>query len=193
MREHKVNKKDNFIGGWYMDNTSICDKIIRHHELSPNKTPGIIGSNGKPIVDPKVKQSTDVIHWTDSLRREYYDHLSKAVNAYKQKYPACAAICSWRIIEDINIQHYKPNEGYHAVHCERSSGNLPNVNRLLAFMTYLNEVAVEGGTEFIHQKIITKAEKGLTLIWPADWMFMHRGIPAPNQHKYVVTGWFSLI
>ena len=58
-------------------------------------------------------------------------------------------------------------------------------------MTYLNDVTHKGETEFFHQKIKIKPEKGLTLIWPTDWTFTHRGIPSPTEEKYIVTGWFE--
>jgi len=38
-----------------------------------------------------------------------------------------------------------------------------------------------------------KPEKGLTLIWPADWTFTHRGIPSMSETKYIVTGWYNYI
>ena len=40
-------------------------------------------------------------------------------------------------------------------------------------------------------KIKVKPEKGLTLIWPADWTFTHRGVPSSTETKYIVTGWFN--
>ena len=57
-------------------------------------------------------------------------------------------------------------------------------------MTYLNDVIDRGETEFFHQKIKVKPKKGLTLIWPVDWTFYHRGIPSPTQEKYIITGWY---
>jgi hypothetical protein len=41
-------------------------------------------------------------------------------------------------------------------------------------MTYLNDVDDGGGTEFFHQRLVVQPRKGLTLVWPADWTFMHR-------------------
>jgi hypothetical protein len=58
-------------------------------------------------------------------------------------------------------------------------------------MTYLNDVTDAGETEFFYQKIKMKPEKGLTLIWPADWTFTHRGIASPTQEKTIITGWFN--
>ena len=36
-----------------------------------------------------------------------------------------------------------------------------------------------------------QAKKGLTLVWPSDWTFMHRGVPSPTQEKRIMTGWFN--
>ena len=60
-------------------------------------------------------------------------------------------------------------------------------------MTYLNDVNDAGETEFLHQNIKIKPEKGLTIIWGADWTFTHRGIPSPTEEKTIVTGWLSFI
>jgi hypothetical protein len=54
-------------------------------------------------------------------------------------------------------------------------------------------VTDQGETEFYHQNIKIKPEKGLTIIWPADWTFTHRGLPSLTQEKFVVTGWFSYV
>lgn len=60
----------------------------------------------------------------------------------------------------------------------------------MVFMTYLNNVK-DGGTEFLNQKLKTKAEKGLTLLWPSDWTHTHRGIITESQDKYILTGWLN--
>lgn len=58
-------------------------------------------------------------------------------------------------------------------------------------MTYLNDVTDEGGTQFLHQNVTVQPRKGLTVVWPADWTFFHRGIPSPTQEKRIITGWFN--
>ena len=60
-------------------------------------------------------------------------------------------------------------------------------------MTYLNDVTDDGETEFYYQKIKVKPQKGLTLIWPADWTHTHRGNTSKTQDKYIITGWYSFI
>ena len=58
-------------------------------------------------------------------------------------------------------------------------------------MTYLNDVD-DGGTEFLYQNLITPAEKGLTLIWPAGFTHTHRGVVSQTKTKYIATGWYSI-
>ena len=58
-------------------------------------------------------------------------------------------------------------------------------------MTYLNDVTDCGETEWYYQKLKIKPKKGLTVLWPTDWTYTHRGIASPSQLKYIITGWYS--
>ena len=40
------------------------------------------------------------------------------------------------------------------------------------------------------QKLKTEAECGLTLIWPSDWTYTHRGVVSNSHTKYIITGWY---
>jgi len=95
----------------------------------------------------------------------------------------------WALRSGIKVQRYDPGRFYHNWHCE-NDGDPAVVTRHLVYMTYLNDIEEGGGTEFFHQSLQIKPEKGLTLIWPADWTHTHRGICAPNEYKYIITGWF---
>ncbi len=87
-----------------------------------------------------------------------------------------------------NMQKYEPGEGFYAWHSERST-NPQNLNRVLAWMIYLNDLE-QGGTEFQHQNHIEEAEAGKLLIWPSDWTHSHRGIVSESKTKYILTGWY---
>jgi hypothetical protein len=186
MREHSINQLNNFMGGWYLEDTSICDQLIEYHKTSPNKTKGHTSKG----VNLSVKDSTDVIV-ENPLASRYVDSLMLAANQYKLKYPWCDAFAPWSIVQKFSVQHYAPNGGYFGWHTERSNTNPNVITRHLVFMTYLNDVSDDGETEFYHQQIKVKPEKGLTLIWPSDWTFVHRGITSPTQEKYIITGWFN--
>ena len=125
--------------------------------------------------------------------QKYLDALSRVLGGYIEKYPWCSeGQQQWRIQESFNIQMYKPKEGYTAWHCERPTATIPVICRHLVFMTYLNDLKDEGGeTEWYHQKLKIRPEKGLTIIWPVDWPFTHRGIPSMTETKYITTGWYS--
>jgi hypothetical protein len=197
MKEHRLNIFDNFIHGVYFDDNSICDKIIDYHSAG-HQFEGVVGDCSKDdyssIIDKTAKDSIEVVLNNNmKLYIEYFNQLSQCINHYTNKYQYADAYEPWAVIEQTNIKKYNPEAGYHRYHTERCSAIPPNSTRHLVFMTYLNDVTDEGETEFYYQKLKVKPEKGLTIIWPADWTFTHRGIPSKTQTKYIVTGWYSYI
>ena len=179
---------EEFIFQDYLSDISICDKLIDYFQSSPQHEGLSAGG-----VNKELKNSTDVALEPGTLSKEYISLLQEKVEKYSDKFPFCTNSDRWEIVSTIQIQRYLPNEGYYAWHTERNVGYQPMCSRHLVFMTYLNDVIDGGGTEFYHQKLITKAKKGLTLIWPTDWTFMHRGEVSPTQTKYIITGWFNYI
>ena len=57
LREHNLNRKNNFIEGYYISDLSICDDLINLFKASKNKKLGW-SRNG---VDKTVKDSLDLI------------------------------------------------------------------------------------------------------------------------------------
>jgi hypothetical protein len=199
MIEHDVNKLDNFISGWYID-PIVCDDIIDFFKNTETKIQGMVGTNkegikeGVKVVDKSKKDCIECSFIGDyDLSDRYYKELQKCVNLYVSKYTFANDTSIWRIIQNPNIQHYNPNSAFFIWHTERSFYFEPNVSRHLVFTTYLNDVTDAGQTEFYYQKLKVKPEKGLTIIWPTDWTFTHRGVPSPSQEKYILTGWFNFV
>jgi len=187
---------ENFIGQWYIDDLLLCDKIINYHKICLNKKPGLSYDSCTKLdsVNTNIKDSSDVKISIDSdIALLYSIQLKKIINNYIERFPYCTWGTDWGLLEEINIQHYLPGGGYKTWHCERSSSVYPKTARHLVFMTYLNDVVDGGETEFLHQKIKVKPVKGLTLIWPADWTYTHRGIPSATSEKYIITGWLSFL
>ncbi len=193
MKAHSINEVKNFIGGWYIDK-SVCDKLIDYFEQHPDKTAGSCGSKGNvSLVQKEIKDSTDLEitpYSSSALIQEYISELGKVLDEYKKVYPYCSETQeAWGLVSTFQIQRYLPKQGFHSIHCERF-GYGQSLNRFLVFATYLNDVNEGGETEFIHQKLKIKAEKGLTTIFPVEWTHTHKGIPAPKEKKYIVTGWY---
>jgi len=183
LKQYYTNWKTNFIGGWHIDSL-LCDSMVG--EIKRLSSGNILShSRGYSLVS-----STDI---DPAILISYKIQLSQVINQYTTLYPhSKETIANWRLNPLFNLQHYAPGHSYSVYHCE-NNGMGPFKNRHLAFMTYLNTVTDGGETEFLHQKLKVKPEKGLTLVWPAHWTHIHRGLPAPNQEKYVTTGWFDYI
>jgi hypothetical protein len=193
METHKINSLNDFIKGWYINKT-ICNELINVFEKSKSlHKPGAV--SGGVLKD--VKKSTDLILSLkelseNKLYKSYLYNLMKVIKEYVTLFPQLETnVDKWGITENVNMQRYCPSEGFYKYHCERSAFSA--VNRLLVFMTYLNDVKNGGETEWLYQKLKIKPKKGLTVIWPADWMYTHRGIPSKKETKYIITGWFSFI
>lgn len=180
--------KENFLFTDFLEDLSICDDIIEYFNTTEKKGPGQCGIGQ---VHTETKISTDAsLRYNLELQDRYLIQLRKVTNKYLEKYPFANFYAPFAPEIGINIQHYKPGEGYYDWHTERTGTNPPVTFRHLVFMTYLNDVEDGGETEYFHQEIKLKPKKGLTAIWPADWTYTHRGIPSPTQEKYIVTGWY---
>jgi hypothetical protein len=187
---------NDFIHSEYIKDLSLCDDIINFHKNSDKKCQGVmLGPNGAPTIMKEIKESTDVRLNDDAeLFFRYISlNLKPVLKSYVDKFPWCAAFSKFGMKNSTTIQHYKPSEAYHAWHTERFTSQEPAASRHLVFMTYLNDVDDGGETEFFHQQLKVVPRKGLTLIWPADWTYVHRGIPSPTQEKYIVTGWYNFV
>lgn len=190
---HLIHKQthnyNGFIKGWYMNNTDLCDKIIDWFEhYVENEDQDTIGRN------TGYKESTDILlDRNQELYAEYQTELRSITDCYFELFPTANSYDPFGIVDGTNVQRYYPSQGFHSWHTERSNARLPNSTRHLVFMTYLNNISDAGETEFKHQDLKVKPEKGLTVIWPADWTYTHRGIPSQTETKYITTGWYNYV
>lgn len=184
-----------FIYTGYLPDKTVCDRLIKAHKQSKNKHAGLIGGRGGELVVNKIhKDSTDIqLDFRDPLALDYVKGLQTLVVNYIDKFPFSNNYSAWAITEKMNVQHYKPGSAFNAWHSERVGREGEAAFRHLVFMTYLNDVTSGGETEFFHQKLKIKPKKGLTVIWPSDWTYTHRGLPSKTQEKYIVTGWFNFV
>jgi prolyl 4-hydroxylase len=194
MNEVDLGGEKSFIGAWVLPDLHVCDDIIRFFQQSGDKRPGVVAES---VVNKENKDSLDVIVSRENLSHptveRYLVTLMHVVQAYIDRYPTNRELGSWAITEPINIQYYRRGAGYKQWHTERTCGIEPFVKRHLVFMTYLNDVRDQGETEFFYQKIRVQPRKGLTLIWPADWTHVHRGVVSASEEKYIITGWFDFV
>lgn len=176
----------------------ICDEIIEKFSKlmeitvsSPKIWKGDSQFNGPQYKLGKLGRS-DTSLLLENFDRDLTVHYSQYLSACLQHYVEYYDPLKKEILYSPNfkLQKTSPGGGYHVWHCE--SANIETANRVLAWMTYLNDVPDgEGETEFFYQKRRIKPSKGTTLIWPAHFTHLHRGLTVLTQDKYILTGWFT--
>lgn len=185
---------ENFIGQWYLPDISICDRIINYFDSDPDVHIGGYRQGDDLIINKSIKDCYQtVLDKNIELHKEYTNDLQVCCDQYIKKFPYCNYYSPFTIVKAVNIQKYEPGQSFGSYHAERTSSSPHDATRHLVFMTYLNDVLDGGETEFYHQNLFVKPKKGLTLIWPADWTYTHRGITSATQTKYIATGWYDYV
>ena len=172
----------------------VCDKFDKDDRL----TPGRLGN--VPRVDKRTKDTTDLS--VTSLKdagwgeedKVFFDSLDKHMRMYWEdieKVKGKTPLASGTEVTDkgYQIMRYEPDGYFHWHHdfiVEKNKGA-----RIITFIWYLNNANKEGYTEFCDGTIITP-KTGKLLIFPADWMYIHRGRPPKIGRKYICTGWMYL-
>ena len=193
-----------FIQEYYLSDVGLCDKVIKwfHENKDRHGDGAIFDNNGYLSVNEKYKSSVDFtfslqdvlknnLYIGSDIIKEYASELEVFLKDYIKCFGYSNNVGPFAVKEEINIQHYKPNDGYRIFHFERC--NSSTTYRHLFFITYLNTVEDGGGTEFFYQDRVCKSVKGKTIIAPSDWTHTHRGIISPTEDKYIMTGWFSIL
>ena len=182
----------NFIGSWMIDN-SLCSELIEYYEKNQSKQIQGVTSNG---IDLETKNRRDIavnpkdIHLTGNEKlNEYFQILFECYRDYNLDWPFLSVMVDKLEIGTFNIGKYLPGQHFQKLHTERTSLN--TLHRLFAFMTYLNDVEEGGSTYFAHYDLNVRPQKGLTLIWPAEWTHAHKGNKLIRGYKYIITGWLN--
>ncbi len=180
-----------FIGSWLIEQDPLCEKLIEFFAANSDKhTKGKMAGG----LNLESKNSTDFAIRPKDLEqadhepvRDYLNCLFACYKDYLDQWPFLKTVMTNTDIGSFNIQRYLPGGHFNKVHSERTT--LETSHRVLAWMTYLNDVEDGGSTYFTHYDLEVQPRRGLTLIWPAEWTHAHRGNVLNSGEKYIVTGW----
>jgi prolyl 4-hydroxylase len=183
----------NFIGSWNLAPLDLCDEIVSYFELNVSKQ-----KKGRTIsgLNQNIKKSVDITISPNEIKlpknqvfNSYLNALFACHKDYVSQWPFLAGFLNKVEIGSFNIQRYQAGEHFQQIHSERTS--IESLHRIFAWMTYLNDVDEGGATYFSHYDLEIKPQKGLTLIWPAEWTHAHKGNVLHSGSKYIITGWMD--
>ena len=198
MKKIKLSSQESphFIGSWNILNDDLCNQIINFFQNNPQlQKKGVTSGN---TINEDVKKTTDITINPNNLKNKdydlflnYFNHLNECFLNYKEQFPFLKTFIKKISIGPFNIQKYSPGGHFSRLHSERTSIN--TLQRLFAWMTYLNDVKQEdgGSTDFDYYKIKVNPERGKTLIWPAEWTHAHYGSVLKSGEKFIITGWID--
>ena len=114
----------------------------------------------------------------------------KMLEAYSEEFPYAYRGARQLVTPEIKVQRTNPlGGGFHNFHAEVS--HWENCTRALVWTIYLNDIPKgEGETEFLYDKIRVQPKEGMGCIFPAAWIYQHRGNPVHTHSKYIATGWY---
>ena len=183
----------NFIGSWVIEPLSLCDELITYFESNIAKQQIGATGGGRNL---SVKDRMDISIAPDQLDlpgnevfKLYINSLFACYKDYLVQWPFLAEIAQNLEMGSFNLGRYQRGQHFQKMHTERA--DLGSLHRLLAWMTYLNDVDEGGETYFSHYGLNIKPRKGLTIIWPAEWTHAHKGNVLLGESKYMITGWLT--
>ena len=183
----------NFIGSWMIEPPSLCDELITYFESNIAKQQVGVSGVGRNL---SVKNRRDISIAPNQLDlpgnevfKLYINSLFTCYKDYLVQWPFLAEIAQNLEMGSFNLGRYQRGQHFQKMHTERA--DLGSLHRVLAWMTYLNDVDEGGETCFSHYGLNIKPRKGLTIIWPAEWTHAHKGNVLLGESKYMITGWLT--
>ena len=170
----------------------LCNEFVENwEEAKKNRT----------IIDPKEKNLNPLIRKDETAFvaplsstiypkppvKAYFEYLQECFKCYINRY---SIQFNGTFFNDVfKLHKVRKSEGYHKWHYER--GGSSTIDRMVAYMTYLEAPKKGGETEFLHQSLRIEPIVGRTLIWPAGFTHVHRGNPPLDGEKMYIDGWFT--
>ena len=194
----------------------ICDEMVERFELDDRANSGLAGIYGREYTGPALKVSMDLEislleDWRDMDNR-IFDILSPYISKYVKMLGEQFRYDQIDYIKDLGYQIQRTDPGgyfnWHTdYNCQPLIDQLIRHNeghplicmreRIATYILYLNdrlEYSDDDGTtefKFGEEHKFIKAEKGKLLMFPANPLYPHRGVPLQNGVKYLMTGWVT--
>lgn len=121
--------------------------------------------------------------WTEvqnKVQRAFID----AVQVYMEDILCAPDFPDKYAFEQFRIKSYNTNGDQFKDHVDVQ--DYGSARRFLVVMLYLNEVTSGGRTYFHRTKTTIDPKPGRILLFPANWMYRHAGLPPVSNNKYIL-------
>lgn len=200
----------------YINNTAICKQLCNEiinmfEEQKQNKfegmTAGGLNKNIKDTTDYIIPRKSnnnnnndDIKKWSkidkfldEELNRnvkEYIKMLQNKCNVIEENSENKFKILGTDNVStnEFMIQRYLKDKGRYIYHNDYRVDWSEKKYRVITYIFYLNTVEEGGETEFFNELRI-KPEAGKLVLFPASWLWPHRGMIPKSSNKYIITGW----
>lgn len=168
----------------------LCDELIQTFRDSPDKKPSHIHNGSAPETrQGLVVMMTDTDRYRD-LRQRLFGCWEQCIYDYGRKDPGLRVMVNGRfLLSHPRLEEVQPGQQF-VWHMDARQNFA--ATRFLTVLTYLNDVAEGGETQFAMQRISVRPLRGSVLIFPPYWTHMHRGAPPKSGVKYTA-GTYAMV
>lgn len=176
---HEFVQKNNF-------NIKHTINRISDHSLLISRDERVIGPEEMNFLD-KSEATKTYFSMNGTRFLQINSYINDMLETYISKYPSLLNIVSRGdlYLQSVHTQKTIPGQGYHLWHHDGDG------ERIMTFITYLNDDYTGGETEFLNKSMRIEPKKGRTIIFPGAYTHSHRGNPPLTGEKYIATGWIT--
>ncbi len=168
----------------------LCDELIGVFRDSPDKMASHI-HNGSP---PQSRQGLVVMMKDTERYRAARDKIfavwQKCVHDFASRDAGLKIMTAGRfMLSHPRLEEVQPGQQF-MWHIDARQNFA--ATRFLTILTYLNDVAEGGETQFLQLRVSVKPKRGSVLIFPPYWTHVHRGAPPKSGVKYTA-GTYAMV
>ena len=163
---------------------ALCNELIHHLNSSPKI--------GYQDLDYLRRQECMVSMYQHP---DLFDKLKKSVQDVYKRYkidigPTSSNLYQANTLEFPNVVAYNPNPNKSEHFSDHADAwHFDSTSRQVSIIMYLSDVAEGGSTAFTYLNYKVNPVKGRVLVFPSNFMFMHRAEPPISDTKYACIAW----
>jgi hypothetical protein len=173
----------------------VCQDLIRAYDASRLSQAAKVGEHRH--TDPSMRHcdvlsllDPDLAKRSPELHRfvpYYLQRFTAELKRYLEAFPVLSNVGSFALTQ-LDILKYARGHGFYRWHPDSTRSTS---QRVLSALLYLNDVEEGGETEFSYAETKILPRSGRLAIFPAAWLFEHRGVGPVSDDKYVIVSWMA--